>query len=30
MQKYLTSIFTGKKGYGLSQYNVKVYTQEMK
>ena len=28
MQKYYTSIFTDKKGYGLSPYNVEVCTQE--
>ena len=28
MQKYFTSIFTDKKGYGLSQYNVEVCTQD--
>ena len=26
--KYLTSIFIGKKGYDLSQYNVEVCTQD--
>ena len=25
MQKYFTSIFTDKKGYGLSPYNVEIY-----
>ena len=30
MQKYFTSIFTGKKGYGLSQYNVKYAHKKMK
>ena len=28
MQKYFTSIFTDKTGYGLSQYNVDVCTQD--
>ena len=28
MQKYFTSIFTDKKGYGLSQYNEEVSTEE--
>ena len=28
MQKYYTSIFTDKKSYGLSPYNVGVCTQE--
>ena len=28
MQKYFTSIFTGKIGYGLRHYNVKVCTYE--
>ena len=28
MQKYFTSFFTDKKGYGLSQYNVEVCTLE--
>ena len=28
MQKYFTSIFTDKKGYGLSPYNVEVCTEE--
>ena len=28
MQKYFTSIFTNKKGYGLSQYKVEVCTQD--
>ena len=29
MQKYFTSIFRDKKGYGLSQYNVEVCTQDL-
>ena len=29
MQKYFTSMFTDKKGYGLSQYNVEVSLLEM-
>ena len=29
MQKYFTSIFTNKKGYGLSQYNVKYTHKKM-
>ena len=28
MQKYFTSIFTGKEGYGLSHYNVKKYAHK--
>ena len=30
MQNYFTSFFTEKKGYGLSQYNVEVCTNEDK
>ena len=28
MQKYITPIFTDKEGYGLSQYNIAVCTQQ--